>query len=52
MCVHIIFSSVWFAESPFGKELLTRLTIGSLCIWTICNFSLFPVVVFFFGFEG
>ena len=49
MCVHVIFSSVWFAEwPPFGKELLTRLTICSLCIWTICNFSLFPV----FGFEG
>ena len=33
----IIFSSVWVAESPpFGKELLTRLTICSFCIWTIC----------------
>ena len=45
MCVHIIFSLVWVAEwPPFGKELLTRLTI-SLCILTICNFS-------YFGFEG
>ena len=36
-CVHIIFSSVWVAEWPrFGKELLTRLTICSLCILTIC----------------
>ena len=41
----IYFSSVWVAEwPPFGKELLTRLTICSLCILTICNFS--------FGFEG
>ena len=32
-CVHIIFSSVWVAEwPPFGKKLLTRLTICSLCI--------------------
>ena len=36
-CVHIISSSVWVAE-----WLLTRLTICSLCIWTICNFSYFP----------
>ena len=42
-CVYIIFSSVWVAVlSPFGKELLTRLTIFSLCILTICNFSNFP----------
>ena len=27
---------------PFGKELPTRLTIFSLCILTICNFSYFP----------
>ena len=48
MCVLIIFSSVWFAEwPPFGKEFLTRLTICSLCIVTICNFSYFP-----FCFEG
>ena len=36
-CVHIIFSSVAVAEwPPFGKKLLTRLTICSLCILTIC----------------
>ena len=47
MCVHIIFSLVWVAElPPFGKELLTRLTICSLRILTICNFSYFP-----FSFE-
>ena len=39
MCVHIVFSSVWVAEWPsFGKELLTRFTICSLCILNICNF--------------
>ena len=44
MCVHILFSSVWVAEwPPFWKELLTRLTICSLCNLTICNFSYFPV---------
>ena len=43
MFVNIIFSSVWVAECPpFGKELLTRLTICSLCILTICYFSYFP----------
>ena len=48
MFVHIIFSSAWAAEwSPFGKELSTRLTICSLCILTVCNFSYFP-----FWFEG
>ena len=42
MCVHIIFSSVWDAVwPPFGNELLTRLTICSLCILTICNFGYF-----------
>ena len=51
MCVHIIFSSVWVAEWPsFGKELLTRLTMCSLFILTICNFSLFPVLRTEFGF--
>ena len=40
--IYIIFSSVWVAKWPsFGKELLTRLTICSLCILTICNFSYF-----------
>ena len=48
MFVHIIFSSVWVAEwPPFGKELLTRLTISYLCILTICNFSYIR-----FGFDG
>ena len=43
MCAHIIFSSFWVAECPsFGEELLTRLTICSLCILTICNFSYLP----------
>ena len=37
MFVYIIFSSGWIAEWPsFGKELLTRLTICSPCILTIC----------------
>ena len=39
-CVHIIFNSGWVAEwPPIGKELLTRLTICSLCILTTCYFS-------------
>ena len=43
MFVHIISSFVQVAEwSPFGKELLTRLTIRSLCILTICKFNYFP----------
>ena len=43
LCVHIIFKSVGVAERPpFGKELLNRLTICSLCILTIYNFSYFP----------
>ena len=47
MCLYY-FSSVWVAEwPPFGKQLLTLLTICSLCILTICNISYFP-----FGFEG
>ena len=47
-CVHIIFRSVWVAEwQPFGKKLLTRLTICSLCLLTISNFSYFP-----FWFSG
>ena len=36
--VQIMFSSVYVAEVvPFGKELLTRLTICCLYILTICN---------------
>ena len=43
MCVQIIVSSVLVVEWPsFGKELLTRLTICSLCILSICNISYFP----------
>ena len=46
MFVQVIFS--WFSLwPPFGKELLTRLTICSLCILTICNFS-----YFLFWFSG
>ena len=37
VCVYY-FSSVWVAEWPhFWRELLTRLTICSICILTICN---------------
>ena len=43
MLVHIIFISVSVAEwPPFGKELITVLTLCSLCILTICDFSYFP----------
>ena len=43
MCVHVIVRYVWVAEwPPFRKQLLTRLTIYSVCILTICNFSYFP----------
>ena len=39
---------VWVAEWPFrGKKLLTRLTIHSLCMLTICNSGMSR-----FGFEG
>ena len=42
-CVHISFGSVWVAECPpFGKKLLTRLTICSLSILTIYNFRYYP----------
>ena len=38
-----ILSSVSVAEwLPFGKQLLTRLAISSLCILTIGNISYFP----------
>ena len=38
---YIIFRSIWVAERPsFGKELLNRLTVCSLCILTICNLKL------------
>ena len=43
MVFHTIFSSIKVAEwPPFRKEPLTRLTIYSLCILTICYFSYFP----------
>ena len=43
MCVHIILNSVSVAEwPPFGKQLLTRLIICSLCILTMCNITYFP----------
>ena len=39
----LVLSLVWVIDwPPFGKELLTRLTICSLCILTIFNFSYFP----------
>ena len=45
MCSYY-FSSVSFAEwPPFGKWLLTQLTICYLCILTICNISYFPFLV-------
>ena len=48
MFVHI-FSSVWVAEwLPFRKELLTRLTICSLCILTVI--LLFPALDLRVGF--
>ena len=48
MFVRVVFSLVCVAElSPFGEELLTRLTICFLCFLTISNFS-----YFLFWFEG
>ena len=42
-CVYTSFSSVSVAEwQPFGIKLLTRLSIRSLCMLTICNTSYFP----------
>ena len=39
--VHIILSSVLVDEwLPFRKELLTQLTICSLCILTICQINM------------
>ena len=43
---HVMY--VYIISVRFGllsKELLTRLTISSLSIFTICNFSYFPFVV-------
>ena len=40
---HLMFVRVSVAEwPPFVKELLSRLTISSFCILTICKFSYFP----------
>ena len=51
MCVRIIFSSVSVAEwPPFGKQLLTLLTILSFCILTIYNISYFPFLFLRAGF--
>ena len=37
MCLEMMFSWVLLDEwPPFGKELLTRLTVFSLCIMSIC----------------
>ena len=50
MCSYY-FSLVMVAEwPPFGKELLTLLTISFLCIFTICNVSYFPFLVLRAGF--
>ena len=49
-CVNISFSSIWVAQWPhFGKQLLTRLTICSLCILTICKCIYF--LFWFFGLD-
>ena len=49
--VHIIFRSVWVvAWPPFGKELISWLTICSLCTVTICNYSFVPFLVMRAGF--
>ena len=45
MCSYY-FSPVSVDESPrFEKQLLTRLTICSPCILTVCNISYFPFLV-------
>ena len=43
-CVHIICVRFGFSVErlSYGKLLLPRLTICSLCILTICNFCYFP----------
>ena len=44
---YIMFSSVWIAEWPsFGKELLSRFTICSLCILTIYKFPFISLLGF------
>ena len=50
MHVQFVFSSFKVAEWPiFGKELLIRLAVCSLCTVSICYFV---VISFHFGFEG
>ena len=40
MFVHVVIGSVWVAGWPaFGRGLLTRLAMCSLCSLTICNSS-------------
>ena len=49
ICVWMKFSYVYVAwYHPFRKELLIRLTVGSLCNMSYSYFLLFP----HFGFEG
>ena len=51
MLVHNTLSSVWDAEwSPFGEKLPARFAICSLCLLSICNIYLFPVLVLRAGF--
>ena len=46
MLVHIISSSVWVGEwPPFGKELVTRIVICSLCILTTYVFVILVLVL-------
>ena len=43
MRVHVVFGSVSVAEwPPFGKWLLARLTMCSLCVLAICGVGYFP----------
>ena len=42
-----VFSSSVAGWPPFGKWLLARLTMCSLCVLSICNISCFP-----FSFRG
>ena len=50
MFVNIIFSSVSVLSGHLMKELITRLTICSLCILTIFFFLSFPILVLSAGF--
>ena len=43
VCIRVVLASACVAGwPPFGKKLLTRLTICSLCVLTMCSFSYFP----------